>query len=54
MRPILIDTNAYAAFKRGNEAIFEIIQHVQEIGISSIVIGELLSGFDYGKLQHMH
>lgn len=49
MRPILIDTNAYAAFKRGDEAIIEIIQHAEQIGMSPIVLGELLGGFDYGS-----
>ncbi len=48
MRPILIDTNAYAAFKRGNEEVIEIIQHVEKIGVSPIVLGELLGGFDNG------
>lgn len=48
MRPILLDTNAYAAFKREDHAIVEIIQHAEKIGISPIVIGELLGGFDNG------
>ena len=48
MRPILIDTNAYAAFKRGNEGMIELIQSVEKIGMSPIVLGELLSGFDHG------
>lgn len=49
MRPVLIDTNAYAAFKHGDEAIIEIIQHVEKIGMSPIVLGELLGGFDHGS-----
>jgi predicted nucleic acid-binding protein len=49
MRPILIDTNAYAAFKRGEEAIIEIMQSVEKIGMSPIVLGELLGGFDHGS-----
>lgn len=48
MRPILIDTNAYTAFKRGNEEIIDIIQNVEIIGVSPIVLGELLGGFDFG------
>lgn len=48
MRPILVDTNAYASFKRGDESIFEIIQHAETLAISPIVIGELLSGFECG------
>jgi tRNA(fMet)-specific endonuclease VapC len=49
MRPVLVDTNAYAAFKRGDEAIVEIIQHAEQIGMSTIVMGELLGGFNHGN-----
>lgn len=49
MRPILFDTNAYAAFKKGNPEMIAIIQYAEFIGISPIVIGELLAGFDHGK-----
>ncbi len=47
MRPILIDTNAYTEFKRGDSSILEVIQHAETLAISPIVLGELLSGFDY-------
>jgi len=46
MRPILIDTNAYVAFKRGETSIIEIIQYAETLGISPIMLGELLSGFE--------
>lgn len=49
MRPVLFDTNAYVSFKRNETAILEIIQHAELIGISPIVIGELVSGFDGGN-----
>jgi predicted nucleic acid-binding protein len=49
MRPILIDTNAYAAFKRGAVEVIDIIRSVDKIIMSPIVVGELLSGFDHGK-----
>lgn len=48
MRAILLDTNAYAAFKRGDSEIIEIIQCAEQIGISPIVLGELLGGFENG------
>lgn len=48
MRPILFDTNAYSSFKRNEAAIIEITQHAELIGISPIVIGELLAGFEGG------
>lgn len=49
MRPVLFDTNAYAAFKKGHPEMLEIIQQVEVIGISPIVLGELISGFDAGS-----
>lgn len=49
MRPILIDTNAYVAFKRGDASILEIIQYAETLAISPIVLGELLSGFECGN-----
>ncbi len=49
MRPILFDTNAYASFKRNEINIIEIVQHAEWIGISPIVIGELIAGFDGGS-----
>lgn len=49
MRPILLDTNAYVAFKRGDHPILDIIQHAETLAISPIVLGELLSGFECGN-----
>lgn len=49
MRPVLLDTNAYASFKRNDKAILDIIQQAEIIGISPIVIGELIAGFDGGN-----
>jgi predicted nucleic acid-binding protein len=48
IRNIALDTNAYAAFKRGVPEAAEIIRHVPLIGISSVVLGELLAGFAAG------
>lgn len=50
MRPILLDTNAYAAFKKSNKDVVEVIQYAEEIAISPIVLGELCVGFDGGKI----
>ena len=53
MTSIILDTNAYTAFKRNDENIKHIIQRVDEIIVPSVVIGELLSGFAAGsKEQH--
>jgi predicted nucleic acid-binding protein len=51
MREILLDTNAYAAFKRGVPEVIETIRHAPFIGISSIVLGELLAGFAVGSRE---
>jgi len=48
MRPVLLDTNVYTAFKRGEKAIIETIQNAEILCMSPIVIGELLAGFDGG------
>jgi len=48
MNAILIDTNAYAAFKRGRSDALLVVQRAPFIGISSIVVGELLGGFAAG------
>lgn len=49
MRPILFDTNAYASFKRNEKSIIEIVQSAELIGITPIVIGELIAGFEGGN-----
>lgn len=49
MKRILIDTNAYTAFKQGDQGVLEIIQHADLIGISAIVLGELTAGFAVGS-----
>ena len=51
MRNILLDTNAYATFKQGASDAVEIIQHTSIIGVSSVVLGELLSGFAIGSRE---
>lgn len=51
MRPILLDTNAYTAFKRGDESVIAIIQQVEKIIMCPIVIGELLGGFACGSKE---
>lgn len=51
VRNILLDTNGYSAFKRGNPDAIAVIQHTPLIGVSSIVLGELLSGFAAGQRQ---
>ncbi|TAK74534.1 MAG: type II toxin-antitoxin system VapC family toxin [Gammaproteobacteria bacterium] len=49
VRKVMLDTNAYTAFKRGHEEVLSILQHADTIGMSSIVLGELTSGFLVGS-----
>lgn len=48
MKKILLDTNAYAAFKLNDPAAVEVIRTSEYIGISIITLGELYSGFKGG------
>lgn len=48
---ILIDTNAYVEFKRGNAIAIETIKKVKNIIFCPIVIGELLAGFKIGSQE---
>ena len=49
MRRILVDTNAYAAFKRGDVRTRDIFRHAPEIALNATVMGELLAGFASGS-----
>ena len=51
MRPILIDTNAYSAFMRGDSVICELIVHAEKLHLNSIILGELLDGFAGGSRE---
>jgi len=44
----LIDTNIYSYALKGDDEVVEILKKVEQIGISVISIGELLSGFKGG------
>jgi tRNA(fMet)-specific endonuclease VapC len=48
MRRVLIDTNAYTAFKQGAPEAIAVLRHAPEIALCSTVLGELLAGFACG------
>ena len=54
MKPILLDTNAYAAFKRGDPEAVAIIQQAPAIALNTIVLGELFGGFALGSREDMN
>lgn len=45
----LIDTNAYTALMRGEDAVASFLDHADVVYLSVIVVGELLTGFKNGK-----
>jgi len=51
VNPVLIDTNVYAAFKRGWSDAMTVLNDAPRIGVSTVVIGELLSGFALGSRE---
>ena len=51
VRDVLLDTNAYVAFKRGLPDAVDVLTHVHRIGMNSVVLGELLSGFAVGTRE---
>ena len=51
MKNLLIDTNIYTHALKGDHETVVVLQQAIEIAISSITIGELLSGFKGGKKE---
>lgn len=45
---LLLDTNAYVAFKKGQPNVVDRIRGAREIIVSTVVMGELLFGFRNG------
>ena len=46
---ILLDSNAYTLFCAGHRQVGQLVYAAQEILVSAIVVGELLSGFRQGS-----
>ena len=46
---ILLDSNAYSEFMRGNHHVREIVRASEEILMSAVVVGEQLFGFRQGQ-----
>lgn len=54
MRRLIIDTNIYAAFKRNVQEVVEVLRRVDYIGINTVVLGELNSGFKGGANEGLN
>lgn len=48
---LMIDTNAYAAFMRGDQDVYELLARADEILIPTPVLGELRAGFRIGSKE---
>lgn len=51
MKQILIDTNFYVAFKRQQTPAVDRLRQAEYIGVSTVVLGELLAGFRCGSRE---
>jgi predicted nucleic acid-binding protein len=54
LKPILLDTNAYTAFKRNVFDAVEIIRYAPLIAFNSVILGELLGGFSVGSKESIN
>jgi predicted nucleic acid-binding protein len=46
---VVLDTNAYTAFMKGESLIKEILEEAEDIFLPAVVLGELSAGFYAGK-----
>ncbi len=46
---VLLDTSAYSALRRGDQAILDVVRRSETIAVSAVVLGELHSGFRAGN-----
>jgi len=54
MKRILIDTNVYVAFKKGDPRTIEVLSQAEYIGVSTVVLGELFAGFRCGSREALN
>jgi tRNA(fMet)-specific endonuclease VapC len=48
---VMLDTSAYSAFLRGNEAVKRTVREADEIYLNPVVLGELYAGFARGSRE---
>lgn len=51
MKPLALDTNAYAAFKQGDEGVVAALRAADDLILPVAVLGELLAGFAAGNRE---
>jgi tRNA(fMet)-specific endonuclease VapC len=50
----LIDTNCYTALMRGDEAVAQFLDDTEIVYLSTIVAGELMTGFKGGSMERQN
>lgn len=48
---LLLDTSAYSAMRRGDERLRPYLKEAEQVLLTTIVLGELLSGFGGGRQE---
>ena len=51
MTKVLIDTNIYSLAMKGDKSVTDALRKIDQIGISAISTGELISGFKGGSCE---
>ena len=54
MTQLMVDTSAYAAFKRGHASVVHSLKRSAEILLPTIVLGELWAGFEVGTRREQN
>ena len=54
MKRIIIDTNFYVAFKKGDESAVATLKRVDYLAVNTIILGELLAGFRCGGRERQN
>lgn len=51
MRKVLLDTNAYSAYRKGDDRVLEALSEADRVFVSVFVLGELFYGFKAGDRE---
>lgn len=54
MSAYCLDTSAYSNFRRGNEELALLLDRAESVGVPTIVLGELRTGFLLGRRQEQN
>ena len=54
MKRIILDTNFYAAFKKNEAPAVGLLRRADFVGVSTVVLGELLAGFRCGSREYLN